>query len=286
MSARFERCALIGAGLIGASLAGAARRSGTIGHVVAVGRSLANLEAALVAGLVDEISEEPEAAVDGADLVMLAVPVVRSVELFPMLAEHCSPEALVTDVGSVKAPVVAAAHAAGLGPRFVGAHPLAGKADSGAAAADIDLFANRLCVLTPSAESVSTHVEAIASLWESVGSRTMIMDAGAHDRALSMTSHLPQMVAFALAGTVARRDQDEGLQELIAGGFRDTSRLAASNPEMWQAIVSLNRGNVLDSIDAFSAELGELRRAVADEDDEALVALFENARRFRHELRS
>lgn len=286
MSARWPRCALIGAGLIGASLSGAARRSGMIGHVKAAGRSLSNLETAVIADLVDAICEDPAEAVRDVDLVILAVPGVRSIELLPELARVAPPTALFTDVGSVKAPMVAAAEAAGLGARFVGAHPLAGKAESGSAAADRDLFVDRLCVLTPGPSGDPAAAEDIAALWQSVGSRTLFMDAQEHDRALSMTSHLPQMTAYALSAAVAERNEEASLEHLLASGFRDTTRLAASNTDMWKAIVALNRANVLEGLDAFSVQVNAIREAVAAGDDAALTEIFEKARRFRHELSS
>jgi prephenate dehydrogenase len=282
MSARWPNTTVIGAGLIGASLAGAGREAGVFQRVVGAGRSQANLDTALVHRLVDAVTTDLEEAVAEADLIVLATPGVRAIELFAELRDVAPATAVFTDVGSVKEPVVEAAAAAGLAERFVGAHPLAGKADSGASSADAALFRGRTCVLTPSAASDPAAVEGITEMWTAVGSHCLTMDPGVHDAALATTSHLPQMAAFALA-LVAAGDEAT-LRPLIASGFRDTTRLAASNPEMWSAIARLNRPHVLDALDAFAARLADLRAAVDAGDDEALTALFETARKFRRGL--
>ncbi|MFT4570463.1 MAG: prephenate dehydrogenase [Hyphomicrobiaceae bacterium] len=284
MSVSWPQCTVIGAGLIGASLAGAGRAAGIFGKVVAAGRSQSNLHTVLVHGLADEVTTDVVESVAGADLIVLATPGVRAIELLSELASVAPASAVFTDVGSVKEPVVVAAARCGLAERFVGAHPLAGKADSGAAAADIELFRDRLCVLTPTAETDPDATDRVAKMWEAVGARTMLMDASAHDQALATTSHLPQMAAFALAATAAEADEQDSIVQLIAAGFRDTTRLAASNSEIWSAIAHLNRAHLLSSLDSYTEVLGRLREAVANSDGDTLVALFEEARRFRKEL--
>lgn len=284
VTARFERVAIVGTGLIGASLAGAGRARGLFGHTVGVGRWLANLETARARGLVDEVTTDVVAALEGADLIVLATPVATAVSQLADVLRHASGTAVVTDVGSVKAPIVAEASRLGAGRRFVGAHPLAGKAQAGSAAADVDLFRDRIVVLTPSSETISVVLESMKTLWEALDADVRILDAAEHDEVLAASSHLPQMVAYALAAAADQSGLRRRVIELAAGGFRDTTRLATSDAEMWLDIVRLNRAALLDAMEEFSAVWNALRDAVAEGDESAFRRLVAAAQKLRGEV--
>lgn len=284
MTILYERCVIVGTGLLGASLAGAGKARGLFGRTVGVGRSEANLQTALDRGFVDEISTETFRALAGADLVVIATPVFTALSQLHELAAHAPETAVFTDVGSVKAPIVAEARRRGLASRFVGAHPLAGKAETGSGAADPDLFHGRRCVLTPDDDTPDELVGDMRRLWTAVGSTVSVMDAADHDTALAASSHLPQMVAFALSATADGAAMRDDLVQLVAGGFRDTTRLAASDADMWVDIANLNREAIVDAMDEFSVVWDDLRDAIADRDEKAIRAIIAASRRFRGEI--
>lgn len=284
MSAVFERAVVLGTGLIGASLAAAGRRAGVIGCAVGVGRGRGNLEAALRSGFVDEISQEPETSLADADLTIIAAPVDTSLDLLDAVARHAPNECIVTDVGSVKQPICERATALGLAARFVGGHPMAGSAASGAAAADAELFRGRVVVLTPTSATDPAAMRRVRTLWDAVGADVVDLDPALHDRIVATSSHLPQMVAFALCATAGRSADDALLRRLTGSGFRDTTRLALSDHDMWAAIADLNRDALLEAMDAFSALWRELRDAVDRRDSESLHAVMELARRYKERV--
>jgi prephenate dehydrogenase len=279
MSVVFNRVVVVGTGLIGASLAVAARRAGVFRHVVGVGRGRQNLEAALGSARVDAISNDPVAAVADADLVVLATPVDAALELLPAIARAAPPQALLTDVGSVKSAIVAAAEAAGVAARFVGGHPIAGGTATGAEAADAGLFSGKTVVLTPTADTTRAALDAVKEIWVALGAIILETSAANHDAWLARTSHLPQLAAFALAATIERRGHVPA--SLFGPGFRDTTRLADSDADMWAAIAKLNLGEILASMDDFSSTWRELRDAVAAGDETAFRNLIGEARRTR-----
>ncbi|HEY2775596.1 MAG TPA: prephenate dehydrogenase/arogenate dehydrogenase family protein [Candidatus Binatia bacterium] len=277
----WDRCVIVGTGLIGASLAGAAKACGAFGHVVGAGRSKANLDIALSRGLIDEARTDLFPSLAGADLVVVATPVFTAVSQLHELAEHAPKTAVFTDVGSVKGPIVIEAGRRGLVDRFLGAHPLAGKAETGAGSADPAIFRGRRCVLTPAKDTPASLVDDMRELWSAVGCEVSVMDADAHDSAIATSSHLPQMVAFALAATAdgAKRRQD--VVDLIAGGFRDTTRLAASDAAMWIDIARLNREAIVDAMDEFSACWDDLRDAIADRDEGVIRTIIAASHKLR-----
>jgi len=281
---RFERCVVVGTGLIGASLAGAGKARGLFTHVVGVGRSLANLETARERGLIDEATTDLFPALAGADLVVLATPVFTAVSQLHELAHHAPAAAVFTDVGSVKVPIVEEAKRRGLATRFLGAHPLAGKAETGAGAADPDLFRGRRVVLTPDDDTPAELVEDMRHLWTALDAEVSVMDAADHDAVLARSSHLPQMVAYALAATADGTDMREEIVRMIAGGFRDTTRLAASDADMWVDIVRLNREAIVDAMDEFSVVWDDLRDAISDSDESTIRAVINASRKFRKEI--
>lgn len=286
MRTRYERCVIVGTGLIGASLAGAGRARGLFAHTVGVGRSAANLEVARERGLIDEVRTDLFPALAGADLVVLATPVFTAVSQLHELAEHAPKTAIFTDVGSVKGAIVTEAKRRGLATRFVGAHPLAGKAETGAGAADPDLFRGRRVVLTPDDDTPAELVEEMRHLWTAVEAEVSVMDAAAHDAVLATSSHLPQMVAFALAATADASASRDDVVRLIAGGFRDTTRLAASDADMWVDILRLNLECVVEAMDEFSMVWDDLRDAIADRDENAIRAIIAASQKLRREIAS
>ena len=273
---------VIGLGAIGGSLAWQARRAG-IPRVVGCSASRAEGVLALRADAITELADSAAKAVRGAELVVLAVPVKATLELIGRLRPSLEPRALLTDVCSVKVPVLARASAEGLGERFAGGHPLAGTHASGFAAARPDRL--RGCVVyvcdtgAPGGDQAARQV---MSFWDQVlEAQPVLIDAAAHDRQLAWTSHLPQVVASALAKTLA----DRGLAGLSFGsGARDTTRLAASSPEMWLDILLYNRTAVTEALDATEASLAELRRLLAAGNADGLRAYLASAQRFREGL--
>lgn len=284
MTVHYGHCVVIGTGLIGASLAGAGKARGLFDRVTGVGRRMENLDIARERGLIDEATTKAADALASADLVVLATPVLAATAQLHELVHHAPDSAVFTDVGSVKQPIVAEARKRGLTRRFLGAHPLAGKAEAGSAAADPDLFRGRRVVLTPDEDSPADLVSAMIELWTGLEAEVSVMDAEEHDEVLARSSHLPQMVAFALAATADASEMRERLLTMIAGGFRDTTRLASSDTDMWVEIARLNREAIVDAMDEFSMVWDDLRDAVSGGDDAVLRELIEASRRLRREI--
>lgn len=278
---RLRRLGIVGVGLIGGSFALALRRAGLVDEIVGVGRSEANLAVARARGIVDRAGREP-ALVAGCDLVLLAAPGALLAPLAAAIAPHLAPEAIVTDAGSVKAVVVRECSAALAGrARFVGAHPIAGTEDSGAAAADADLFRNARCVLTPVAGTDPGALARVRGLWEAVGMHVVEMSPEQHDELLALTSHVPHLLAFALtAAADAQRAAGGGPDPFALAGpsFRDATRVAASSPEMWRDILLGNAGAVRRALQAVRGRLDELDAAIAQGDGERLAELIGAAR--------
>ncbi|MGQ0651426.1 MAG: prephenate dehydrogenase [Betaproteobacteria bacterium] len=275
---RFERVAVLGVGLIGGSFALALKSAGACAHVVGAGRNRANLELARSRGILDSIAADAIAAAHGADLVLLAAPVAQFQRLFQSIAAVLGPRALVTDGGSTKRDVVAAARA-GLGRKvaqFVPAHPIAGGEKSGAAEARADLFRGRRVLLTPLGENNESAVARVRAAWEACGASISTMSAEEHDALLGTVSHFPHLLAYALAQDVATRPNSARLFEIAGAGFRDFTRLASSNPEMWRDICMANKDSMLAELDQFERKLKEIRAKL--DDGAALEKLFAEAR--------
>jgi len=277
-----RRVAIVGVGLIGGSLGLALRRAGLAGEIVGIGRSQQNLDVALARGIVDRAGQDP-ALVTGCDLVLLATPGASLAPLAAAIAPHLSADAIVTDAGSVKASVVRDCTAALAGrARFVGAHPIAGTEDSGAAAADADLFRGARCVLTPVAASDPSAVARVHALWQAVGMQVVEMSPEQHDELLALTSHVPHLLAFALtAAAEAQRSAGGGAPDpfaLAGPSFRDATRVAASSPEMWRDILLGNATAVRRALQAVRARLDELDGAIASGDGVHLSALIASVR--------
>ena len=277
---RFERVAIVGVGLIGGSFGLALKAAGRCGRVVGAGRGAANLQDALRAGAIDEIAAGPAEAAEGADLVLVATPVSHFAAAFAAIAPRLKPAAIVTDAGSTKRDVVAAARAA-FGARvgqFVPGHPIAGAEKSGAAAASAGLFRGRRVVLAPLAENPAPAVDAVAGAWEACGARVARMTPEEHDGVFAAVSHLPHLLAYALVSDIAARPDAARLFGYAAGGFRDFTRIASSHPEMWRDICVANRDGLLRELGAYEAKLGEMRAMLQRADGAALERLFGAAR--------
>jgi prephenate dehydrogenase len=279
---RVETLAIIGVGLIGGSFALALREARRVGSVIGVGRGRANLDAALARGIVDRavtLDSRWTSEIEDADLVLVATPVGEFPALFHALATHRRADSIITDAGSTKGNVIAAARA-NLGAafaRFVPAHPIAGTEHSGASAAFATLFRDRNVVLTPTADTDRTALATVASLWAACGAHVRELDPGVHDRIFAAVSHLPHLLAFALVDLLAARPDADDVFRFAASGFRDFTRIAASSPEMWRDISLANRDALGAAIDAYRVKLDALAAMVASADAAGLDAVFARA---------
>ena len=286
MEVHFRRLTIIGVGLIGGSLARVCRKKGLADELVGVGRGRKNLELAVELGVIDRWSHEVEEGVDGADGVVLATPMGTIIPLAKRMAPHIEAGCLVTDVGSTKASVVEPLERL-LQPSaaFVGGHPIAGTEKSGVEASFETLFEGFPCILTPTDRTDTEALARVQSLWEACGMSVVCMDPDTHDTLMAGVSHLPHMVAYALIHTVTGlSSNDHDAVAYSAGGFRDFTRIAASDPTMWRDICLTNREPLLAMIDRFSGSLAELREAIEGADGEAMQELFAAARRIREGL--
>ena len=276
-----KRLAVIGVGLIGGSFALGLKKAKAVSHVVGVGRNAANLKLAMERGILDSIAADAASAARDADLVLVAAPVGQYERIFADLANSKAP---ITDAGSTKRDVIAAARKA-LGKRiaqFVPAHPIAGAEKSGAAAASAELFREKRVVLTPLRENRAALVEQVESAWQACGARVSRMDAEEHDAVLAVVSHLPHVLAYALVHGVAKRNNADQLFSFAAGGFRDFSRIASSHPEMWRDICLANRDRLLQELKSYGNELGSIRKLIQKGDGAGLEKLFAGARDARN----
>lgn len=279
----FERLCIVGVGLIGGSLARAVRAAGAGGEIVGHGRDAAHLRRAVELGVIDRFDTDPVAAVRGADLVVLATPLGAMRNLFATLAGHLDDGCVITDVGSSKGSVVADARA-GLGVelgRFVPGHPIAGTEKSGVEASFAELYRDRRVILTPLPENPPETVARVRALWEAAGSEVAEMGVEHHDLVLAATSHLPHMLAYTLVDTLARMQDKDEIFGYAAGGFRDFTRIASSDPVMWRDVCVANRDAILGMIERFQADLTLLADAIRDGDQELISEVFERAKRAR-----
>jgi cyclohexadieny/prephenate dehydrogenase len=280
----FERLALIGVGLIGSSIARAARAEGVVRSIVATARSGATRRRVAELGIADQVTETNAAAVAGADLVIVCVPVGQCGAVAAEIGTHLKPGATVSDVGSVKSSVIK-----DMGPHlpagvhFVPAHPVAGTEHSGPDAGFAELFVNRWCILTPPDGSDAQAVERLAAFWRALGANVETMSAEHHDLVLAITSHVPHLIAYSIVGTaddlqtVTRSE----VMKFSAGGFRDFTRIAASDPTMWRDVFLHNKDAVLEVLGRVNEDVSALARAIRWGDGDALFNLFTRTRAIR-----
>jgi cyclohexadieny/prephenate dehydrogenase len=280
----FDRIALIGFGLIGGSIARAAKEQGLVGEIVTTARSAKTRARVMELGIVDRVVETNTEAADGADLVILCIPVGTCGAVAAEIAGHLKPGAIVSDVGSVKGAVVRdiAPHLPA-GVHFVPAHPVAGTEHSGPDSGFAELFINRWCILTPPEGTDENATERLRAFWAAIGAKVEIMTPEHHDMVLAITSHLPHLIAYTIVGTA---DELEGVTQsevlkFSAGGFRDFTRIAASDPIMWRDVFLTNKDAVLEMLGTFNEDLAKLTRAIRRGDGEALFEHFTRTRAIR-----
>lgn len=281
----FRKMVIAGVGLIGGSLALVCREKGIVSEIVGVGRGEQNLKEALALKVIDSYTFKLEEAVKGADIIVLATPVTTLIRLAREMSPYLEPGAIVTDVGSVKGPVLEIEEILPPSVHFIGAHPIAGKEKSGVAAASKDIFQGAKCIITPTSNTNKDALDIIDSLWKAAGSNVIKMDPARHDIIFSAVSHLPHVVAYALVNTLLDLEKTEDkLISYSAGGFRDFTRIAASHPEMWRDICIMNRDNIINMLEKFEESVGRLKSFIKNEDGDALYREFERARGVREKL--
>jgi cyclohexadieny/prephenate dehydrogenase len=280
----FERVALIGLGLIGSSLARVMKREGLAGHIAGTARTQKTREKAWELGYLDSVHGDPAACAKGADLVVICAPLGAYAEIGAAIRDNLSPGSIVSDVGSAKQSVIR-----DLGPsipdgvHLIPGHPVAGTEHSGPEAGFAELFQGRWCILTPPPGTDEAAVEKLAELWRRAGSQIEFMEPGHHDRVLAITSHLPHIIAYTIVSTatdLADATQSE-VVKFSAGGFRDFTRIAASDPVMWRDVFLNNREAVLEMLGRFNEDLTALQRAIRWGEGDKLQELFTRTREIR-----
>ncbi len=289
MAVHFKQVAIVGVGLIGGSLGMVLKQRAMADSIVGIGRRVENLNAAVELGAIDRYVADSKTGVTGSDLVVLATP-VDTYERHLKDWGHClRAGAIVTDVGSVKGPLVEQAE--GLMPKgvcFVGGHPIAGREKTGVAAGSAALFKGARCILTPTSKTDPQALQAVREIWEAAGSMVLSMDPFLHDRILGAVSHLPHVAAFALINALTdikeRTTPELDLLAYAGGGLRDTTRIAASSPEMWRDIFLWNRQNLVAMIDGYEQQLRRLRQLIQAGDGPGIEKELERAKQVREKL--
>jgi prephenate dehydrogenase len=278
-----DRLAIVGTGLIGGSFARALRAAGAVTTIVGTDADPRNLEQALALGVVDAVAPTIAEAVRGAQVVFISVPVCAIPGVVRELTPYLAPGCVVTDGGSVKAAIVVECERLmPSGCSFLGGHPIAGTEHSGAAAAFATLYQGKRCILTPTDNTDAGAYDTVSRLWQAAGASVCCMEPGHHDRIFAEISHLPHVVAYALVHAVGTADvEGENVLSYTAGGFRDFTRIASSDPAMWRDISLMNRDALLASIDGFSRSLAELRSRIEHQDPQGLAEFFTIAKKFR-----
>lgn len=283
MSQRIGTLAVIGVGLIGGSLARALREAGAVDRIIGCGRGRTNLERGIELGVIDSHTHDVSEAVREADMVFVAVPLGAMRGVFEKMCGHLRPDAVVTDGGSAKGSVIAdfravcPEHAA----RFVPGHPIAGTEHNGVEASYAELYRNRRVILTPEPDTADEALARVTGMWQACGAEVVEMDVQRHDRVLAATSHLPHMLAFGLVDALARMDEHDDIFRFAAGGFRDFTRIASSNPVMWRDICIANSEALSRMMVRFADEMKDLAAAIERADAEHLLTIFERAKAAR-----
>ncbi len=281
----FNTAVIIGVGLIGGSIARVLKNRGMANRVIGVGRSEANLKAALELGIIDA-SLPADDAVKEADFIVLCPPVLSIIPTLKAIAPHIKKGALVTDGGSTKKDIVERGEKIAAGRFvFIGSHPIAGTEKSGAASSFETLFENHQCIITPTPNTPAEPLKKLTAFWRGAGMKTVLMDPALHDTVMGAVSHLPHLVVFALVNTVSEIDGSENLLNFAAGGFKDFTRIAGSPPEMWADIALANRATMLEMSAAVRGNLAAIENAIQSGDREALMRMFKRANEFRGKLK-
>ncbi len=280
-----EKVVIFGVGLIGGSFALAIKRAGAARSIVGMGRSAEAMARALELGIVDSVGQSVADAMRGTDLVLIAAPVAQTEAILASLLPYLEEGTVLTDAGSTKCDVAAAARKA-LGERsaqFVPGHPIAGRESNGPDAAIADLYVGKKTVLTPLAENPMAYVARVAAAWQACGAIVHRLTPAEHDKVFAAVSHLPHLLAYALVDDIARKPHAGLLFQYAASGFRDFTRIAASSPEMWRDISLANRDALLGELDAYLAQLTAMRAMLAAGDGAALEGVYANAQRARRQ---
>lgn len=273
---------IVGLGMIGGSLAGALKKNGFTGHISALVRRAETGERGVELGLIEQYALEAEELIPHADMIMLAVPMLSMRKQMQAIAPHLTSGAIITDAGSVKCPFIEDAKAVfGDMGNIVPGHPIAGREKTGVDAADASLYTDRRVLLTPSVDTSQQAVASVEDLWELAGATVESLSPEHHDRVLAATSHLPHVLAYALVDTLATQQEAEEIFRYAAGGFRDFSRIASSDPVMWRDVCLSNRDAILHSIDSLETHLKSLRSAIADSDADTIEKTFLRAKTAR-----
>ena len=281
-----KKLVIIGVGLIGGSLARALKSAGAGYEIIGSGRDAAQLNKAVELGVIDRYELDMSVAVQGADMVVLAVPVGATEAVLRKIKSALEAHTVITDVGSVKQYVIEAAHAVfGAVPaNFVPGHPIAGTEQSGVEASVAELFQHRRVVLTPLQHTHAAALQQVRAMWEQAGAEVLEMDAARHDEVLAATSHLPHLLAYTLVDTLAGIEGYADFRHFTASGFRDVTRIASSDPAMWRDICLANRDALLSVLERFGLELDQLRSAIAAGDSAGILEMFARAKRERDQF--
>ena len=278
MTQLFEQMTIVGVGLIGGFMARKAREEGLVEKFIGFGRTKKNLDSAVSLGVIDSYESDLMDAVKGSDLVVIATPVEKSINIISSLLPKLDSQTIITDVGSVKGKVVDVfKESLNANAEFIGGHPIAGTESSGVEASFASLFENHVTILTPIEKNSKTAIERLKNFWIGLGSRVELLDPDKHDRILSDISHLPHVVAYALVNSVL---EGNGIS-YAAGGFKDFTRIASSNPEMWSEICVQNKEAILDSIKTFRYNLNSIYDLIENADENSLQEMFLSAKNGR-----
>lgn len=281
-----NRLTIIGAGLIGGSLSLALKQAGAVAHVVGCGRNVDNLKKGVELGVIDSYQSSIAEAVKGADMIVVAVPLGAMEAVFGQLKDNIGEDTVVTDAGSAKGSVVKVAKAC-LGTQFnqfVPGHPIAGTENSGIEAGFATLYQNRRVILTPLEETSQQAIQKVDAMWQQCGARIEYLTVAHHDKVLAATSHLPHMLAYAMVNYLSGLNEHDEIFKYAAGGFRDFTRIASSDPVMWRDVCLSNGDALLEFIEGYKEELDMISNAIKNNDADALLALFGKAKSERDSL--
>ncbi len=283
---KIKRLTIIGVGLIGGSFARAVRASGLVGHITGCGRNAKNLIKAIELGVIDDFFLDINQAVENADIIFIATPVGSFKSILSQVKNSMKVDAVITDAGSTKSSVIEAAKTVfdEVPANFVPGHPIAGTENSGVEASFVELYQNHRVILTPLEKTNSSAIELVSDLWKSAGAQVVLMEAGHHDLVLAATSHLPHLLAFSLVDTLTTLDEKQEIFENAAGGFRDFTRIASSDPSMWQDICLANKKALIEHLDHFTQDLQQLRTALDEDNGDYLKQVFTRAKQSRDDF--